>query len=114
MAKVTNAELKQIITNNATTTNSNFQKAKQAINGKVDKVTGKGLSTNDYTTAEQTKLTNIAAGAQVNVIETVKVNGIALTPDANKAVDVTVPAAVSYTIAEAASTTSGMFSIAAK
>lgn len=34
---------------------------------KVDKVTGKGLSTNDYTTAEQTKLSGIAAGAEVNV-----------------------------------------------
>lgn len=33
---------------------------------KVDKVTGKGLSTEDYTAAEKTKLTGIAAGAQVN------------------------------------------------
>lgn len=30
-------------------------------------------------------------GGEANVIETVKVNGTALTPDANKAVDVTVP-----------------------
>lgn len=30
---------------------------------KVDKVTGKGLSTNDYTTAEKNKLAGIAAGA---------------------------------------------------
>lgn len=34
---------------------------------KVDKVNGKGLSTNDYTTEEKNKLANIAAGAQVNV-----------------------------------------------
>ncbi len=33
------------------------------LSGKVDKVTGKGLSTNDYTTAEKTKLAGIAAGA---------------------------------------------------
>lgn len=33
---------------------------------KVDKVTGKGLSTNDYTTAEKEKLAGIEAGAQVN------------------------------------------------
>lgn len=33
----------------------------------------------------------IAEGGEPNVIETVKVNGSALTPDANKAVDVTVP-----------------------
>ena len=50
-----------------------------ALDGKVDKVTGKGLSTNDYTTTEKNKLSGIATGAQVNVIETVKVNGTALT-----------------------------------
>lgn len=33
------------------------------LSGKVDKVTGKGLSTNDYTTAEKTKLAGIAEGA---------------------------------------------------
>lgn len=60
------------------------------IDKKVDKVEGKDLSTNDYTTEEKTKLEGIASGAQVNVIETVKVNGVALTP-ADKAVDVTVP-----------------------
>lgn len=60
------------------------------IDKKVDKVTGKGLSTNDYTNDEKTKLEGIATGAQVNVIEAVKVNGVALTPTA-KAVDVTVP-----------------------
>jgi hypothetical protein len=68
---------------------------KNAVDGllddKVDVVEGKGLSTNDYTTAEKQKLAGIAAGAEVNVIETVKVNGTALTPDANKAVDITVP-----------------------
>ncbi|MEI6750016.1 MAG: hypothetical protein WCM93_12725 [Bacteroidota bacterium] len=33
------------------------------IANKVDKITGKGLSTNDYTTAEQTKLSGIEANA---------------------------------------------------
>ena len=33
----------------------------------VFKETGKGLSTNDFTDAEQTKLAGIAAGAEVNV-----------------------------------------------
>ena len=45
------------------------------------------------TEAEGEKLASIAASAQTNVIETVKVNGTALTPDANKAVNVVVPAA---------------------
>lgn len=33
------------------------------LSGKVDKVAGKGLSTNDYTTAEKTKLAGIEEGA---------------------------------------------------
>lgn len=41
---------------------------------KVDKVTGKGLSTEDYTSAEKTKLGNIENGAQVNSITGVKGN----------------------------------------
>lgn len=57
---------------------------------KVNKEDGKGLSTNDYTTAEKEKLTGIAAGAQVNVIESVKVNGTAQAVS-SKAVDITVP-----------------------
>ena len=40
--------------------------SKDALNDKVDKVTGKGLSTNDYTTDEKNKLNGIEAGAQVN------------------------------------------------
>lgn len=41
----------------------------------VAKESGKGLSTNDFTTELLNKLNGIAAGAQVNVIEIVKVNG---------------------------------------
>lgn len=37
------------------------------LDTKVDKVTGKGLSTNDYTTTEKNKLAGIASGAEVNV-----------------------------------------------
>lgn len=54
----------------------------------VAKETDKGLSTNDYTTAEKTKLNGVSAGAQVNKIESVKVNGTALTIDSSKAVNV--------------------------
>lgn len=38
-----------------------------ALSGKVDAVSGKGLSTEDYTSAEKSKLAGIAAGAEVNV-----------------------------------------------
>lgn len=37
------------------------------VGGKVDKVTGKGLSTNDFTTTFKNKLDGIASGAEVNV-----------------------------------------------
>ena len=38
---------------------------------KVNKETGKGLSTNDYTTAEKQKLSGIESGAQVNTVTSV-------------------------------------------
>lgn len=39
-----------------------------ALNNKVDKVSGKGLSVNDYTTAEKTKLAGIETGANKYVL----------------------------------------------
>lgn len=47
------------------------------IENKVDKVSGKGLSTNDYTTAEKNKLAGIASGATANAgtITGVSLNG---------------------------------------
>lgn len=81
-----------------------------AIGNKVDKVDGKGLSENDFTTAYKNALDSYAtkaanwdaaythsqeahapAGAQANVIEKVRVNGSELTPDGSKAVDIAVP-----------------------
>ena len=41
------------------------------LTGKVDKETGKGLSSNDYTTTEKQKLAGIEAGAQVNAVASV-------------------------------------------
>ena len=60
--------------------NANFEELYNQMVNKVDKEAGKGLSSNDYTDAEKEKLSGIAASAQVNVIETVEVNGTALTP----------------------------------
>ena len=56
---------------------------------------GKGLSTKDFTEALQQKLVNIEAEAQKNVIEVIKRNNTALQPDANKAVNITVPTSLS-------------------
>ena len=63
---------------------------KSAIDNKVSKESGKGLSTNDYTTEEKNKLGGIATGAQVNVIESVEVNGVTATIE-NKVASVTIP-----------------------
>ena len=60
-----------------------------ALNGKVDKVEGKGLSANDFTDELLSKLTGIEAGAQVNDLEVVKIAGTAL-PISDKAVDIPV------------------------
>jgi hypothetical protein len=40
-----------------------------ALSGKVDKVTGKGLSTEDYTTTEKTKLSGIETGANKTIVD---------------------------------------------
>ena len=58
-----------------------------ALAGKVSVEDGKGLSANDFTTELKTKLEGVESGAQVNLIETVKVNGVALNI-ADKAVNV--------------------------
>lgn len=46
---------------------------------KVDKVSGKGLSTNDFTNALKDKLDGIEAGAEVNKIDSISVNGVGQT-----------------------------------
>ncbi len=55
---------------------------------------GKGLSSNDYTSLEKSKLEGIESGAQVNTIETISVNETVITP-VNKAVEITVPTMLS-------------------
>lgn len=68
-------------------------------NGKVDKINGKGLSTNDLTNAlkqnydaayTHSQEAHAPAGAQANIIESIKVNGTAQTIT-NKAINITVP-----------------------
>ena len=79
------------------------QKIKGWLNNKVEVVPGKGLSQNDLTNELKTKYDNAATkvneltatGGAPNIIEIVKVNGTALTPDADKAVNVPVPTKIS-------------------
>lgn len=75
--------------------NSKFDEIKVSIAGKVDIVSGKGLSTNDYTTNEKNKLSGIAVGADVSTIKSISKNGTALSIDSNKNVNIEVPTKVS-------------------
>lgn len=54
----------------------------------VKKVTGKGLSTEDYSSEEKTKLAGIDAGAEENVIESITVNNGQALSVTNKAVNI--------------------------
>ena len=74
-----------------------------AIDGKVDKVEGKGLSTNDLTNDlkanydaayEHSQAAHAPADAQANIIEKIKVNGAEQTIT-DKAVDIAIPTKVS-------------------
>lgn len=58
---------------------------------KVDKVSGKGLSTNDYTTAEKTKLSGIAEGANKTVVDTA-MSSTSTNPVQNKVVNAAIGA----------------------
>ena len=73
-----------------------WSKVKGQLDGKVDKVTGKGLSTNDLTATLKSHYdaaythstsTHAPTNAQANVIESIKVDGTALTVT-NKAVNI--------------------------
>ena len=59
---------------------------KAALDGKVDAVSGKGLSTNDYTTAEKSKLAGIEAGAQVNQTVDTTMSSSSTNPVQNSAI----------------------------
>ena len=74
-------------------------KVKEALGGKVDKVAGKGLSTNDLTTELKKgydgAVTEVAnrkkGGAEKHTSGGSEVNGTTQTPDSNRNVDITVP-----------------------
>jgi hypothetical protein len=62
----------ETLQNNITAEVTRAETAETALqSGKVDKVTGKQLSTNDYTTEEKTKLAGVAENATANAKTTV-------------------------------------------
>lgn len=74
--------------NDRITTNTN--NIDNLDNNKVDKIEGKGLSSNDYTNEEKTKLEGIEANAEVNIIEDIKVNNTSQSIN-NKSVNISIP-----------------------
>lgn len=62
-----------------------WQKLKGLLANKVDKVSGKGLSANDYTAAEKEKLAGIAAGANKTTVDA-SLSSTSANPVQNKAV----------------------------
>ena len=65
VTKISNIEgLQTVLNAKADSTTVNNQ-----LSGKVDKVSGKALSTNDFTTAEKTKLENIEAQANKTEVD---------------------------------------------
>ena len=76
------------------TNDSGFLTQHQDISGKVDKVTGKGLSTEDYTTAEKQKLGALPTKAELDAslaeagkVKSVSINGTNHTPNSSGVVD---------------------------
>lgn len=74
--------------NDRITTNTN--NIDDLDNNKVDKIEGKGLSSNDYTNEEKTKLEGIETNAEVNIIEDIKVNNTSQSIN-NKSVNISIP-----------------------
>lgn len=71
-----------------------YLKSSDAESTYVQKDGNKGLSTNDYTDTDKSKLSEISSGAQVNVIESIKVNN-ATQAITNKSVNISVPTKIS-------------------
>ena len=68
------------------TTNSNLSNLSSTVDNKVDKVTGKGLSTEDFTTALKDKLDGIEAQANKTVVDSA-LSSTSTNPLQNKAIN---------------------------
>ena len=83
-----------------TSNNARSTTIETTLGNKVDKVAGKQLSTEDYTTIEKSKLSGIAAGAQVNVATDLSLGTATATTiplNSSTGTDVTLPAVTTTT-----------------
>ena len=93
---------------------SEYEALIAAIAGKVDKVEGKGLSTEDYTTAEKTKLAGIEANANNYTLPTATASALGgVKVGANLAIDSTT-GVLSGDYSAASSSAAGLMSAADK
>ncbi len=83
--------------------------AREEASSKADKTLATTSTNGLMSKSDKAKLDGVAAGADVSSIKTIKVNGTALAPDSNKAVNVTVP-----TLANNATTTTGGMALDAR
>ena len=79
------------ISENAAISQSKIDGLETALENKVTVIEGKQLSTNDYTTDDKEKLSEIEAGAQVNVIEHILLNDTEVMPNNEKAINLHIP-----------------------
>ena len=86
---------------------ANSSDVTSGLAGKVDKVTGKGLSTNDYTTAEKNKLAGIEAQANKTVVDSA-LSTTSTNPVQNKVINTAIASkADAATVTALAETVSG-------
>lgn len=76
----------QAILNSVSSYDDDKEAMDTLIDTKVDKVNGKGLSTNDYTTADKDKLSGIATGANKIEVDS-SLSSTSTNPVQNKAVN---------------------------
>ncbi len=73
-------------------TNGKLEEISYVVSSHINELTDKVSALTGRVTTTETKLNGIEAGAQVNVIETIQVNGTTVSPT-GKVVDITIPAA---------------------
>lgn len=81
---ITSAAIPDVPTKTSDLTNDSGFITSTAIANKVDKETGKGLSTEDYTTAEKNKLAGLSAPSKVSFTTNNWTNGTFTTPANSK------------------------------
>ena len=79
------------ISEDANIAQSKIAELPETLENKVDKIEGKGLSSNDYTDSEKDKLEEIEEGAQANIIEHITLNDTEVMPDNEKTVNLHIP-----------------------